>query len=187
MRSLLATVLLLCISVLSCSANEQRTWEDSLVAALFCGMTKAELESKASVQLESETRLRVYGSHSIRHNDTTLWLDFNDDALQSYMIAEVVPWKLKGVRVSPQMNLCTRDLSFFLRLDGPIELEEAEVYLDDEKLMNFRRGHPFKVSIGRHQIRVEKEGCEPIVEVVEFAAHDPGEIWLDISALEATP
>jgi hypothetical protein len=83
------------------------------------------------------------------------------------------------------MNLCTKELSFFLRLRWSFALQGADVFLDGRKLgVSDWNGNLLEVPAGNHEIRVKKSGYEPVIKNLELGLEDRGDQWIDLTAEE---
>ena len=184
-------VCLASVAVISCASRGWPGWTHDLVSALSCGMRKSEVVELAGQELRAVTNTAfrgVYGTHTLDRGDVSVWLDFKDGELVSFSRWRPQPWKLKSVYISPKENLCTGQLSFFLRIYRPHGLsDDAIVFLDGEVINDYSWARPVEVPIGKHELRIQGEGYEPVVKYLEFGAEDQGELWIDITSEELRP
>lgn len=181
---------LLAAGVLSCASGSWPQWTEELISSLDCGMTVSEVRFLARQDLEPVTSVAfrgVYGTHTIDKGHVSVWLHFDEGHLQAVSRWRPQARKLKSTYISPKRNLCTGELSFFVRLFRPAALAAPTVYLDDQKVDGFPWARPYEVSAGGHELRVEEEGYEPIVKQVHFDEGDPGELWLEITIDDLHP
>lgn len=181
---------LLAASVLACASGGWPQWTEDLVSSLECGMTTAEVQTLAGQELQpvTSTAFRgVYGTHTIAEGNTSVWLHFEENHLQAVSRWRPEAWKLKAIHMSPKKNLCSGDLSFFLRLFRPAALKDPTVYLDSTEVENFPWARPFEISRGEHVLRVEEKGYKPIIKHLHFSEDDPGELWLEITGEDLHP
>ncbi len=154
-------------------------------------MTESEAVELAGQELRPVTTTAfrgVYGTHTVDKGNVSVWLDFENGRLAAFSRWRPEPRKLKSIYISPKENLCTGQLSFFMRLHRPSELlEGATVYLDGEKVNDYPWAGPFEIPIGEHELRIEREGYEPVVKHLEFEPEDRGEMWIDITSEELLP
>jgi len=128
----------------------------------------------------------VYGTHTIDRDQVTVWLQFDDGQLRGVSRWRPQAWKLKSVHISPKRNLCTEELTYFVRLSLDAALDEATVYLDEEEIEDpWER--PLEVSAGDHSVRIEADGYQPILKRVSFPQGDSGHQWLKIAYDDLRP
>lgn len=115
-------------------------------------------------------------AHHISRGQGDLWLYLNAAGLESIAVSRTDGWRVLSTKLSPLRNLCTGEILFLLRLSLAEDLEGAEVFLDGRKIQKGDWLGPFiEVSAGEHELRVEKEGYEPIVKLLSLDAEDRGE------------
>lgn len=123
------------------------------------------------------------GRHYIRKGHAYLWLRFNEqERLEWVTLSKMDGWRIMATRLSPRRNLCTGELSYQVRLDWTIDLEGAAVYLDGHEVQPDRG--KVEVSAGRHELRIEKAGYEPIVRHLDLGPDDRGDQRLDLTEVE---
>lgn len=153
--------------------SRDREWGDKYVSQLRCGMSVAEAQDLAGRQVQATSYKTDLGTHRVDGKGHDLWLTFRDDRLMSVISGEING--LTSVRLSPKLNLCSGELTFFLSLEWIVPLQGADVFLDGKMVEeNASSGLTLEVSSGDHELRVVKEGYEPIVKQLRFEAKDPG-------------
>jgi len=119
---------------------------------------------------------RPWGTHFINKGRSDLWLELGEDGLESIMLVKIDGSRIMSTRSSPQENLCTGKLTFFLRIVWTSGLEGADVYLDGRKIEpSDWKGALLEVSQGSHKLSIEKRGFAPIVRDLQFDPEDRGD------------
>lgn len=184
-----AAAVLLLAGVLSCASWSWPQWSEELVSSLDCGMAPQEVRDLAGQDLKPVTSVAfrgVYGTHTVDKGDVTVWLHFDEGRLEGVSRWRPEAWKLKSVHISPKTNLCTGELSYFLRLSLQAALDDPTVYLDGEKVEDpWER--PLEVTEGDHELRIEAGGYQPILKRVSFPEGDSGHRWLKITHDDLQP
>jgi hypothetical protein len=156
----------------SCGRHEQ-AWGEKYGSNLRCGMSVPEAQALAGRPVMAASSKPGLGTHRVDGKWHDLWFTFRDDRLVSVISATIDG--LTSARLSPKRNLCTGELTFFLNLEWVVPLQGADVFLDGKVVEeNAASGLTLEVSSGNHELRVVKEGHEPIVKHLRFEATDPG-------------
>lgn len=179
MKHLLAVALIGLLGSFSCGAAGWPRWTEQLVSKLQCGMSPAALEEQTGFELVPSAAMAELGTHVIRGRRADVWLRFEGGRLQSYLLTK--PHGFKGVYLTPRTDLCSGHLSFLLRVTRTAQLEGARVYLDGELIDAFPWGAHFEVRGGRRELRIEKDGFEPIIKQLDLTAGDAGEQRLEVT------
>lgn len=170
------------------SADHWPGWTRHLLDELKCGMSLQEIETLADQKVIVEEGKRSWlGKHRISRGHTDLWLQFTDQGgLQSVILAQ--PDSFKTVRLSPRRNFCTGKLTFRLRILLPEELLGSAAYLDSERTATLDDlQEDLELVIGQHQLRIEKDGYEPIVRHLHLGPRDRGDHRLDLTEVDLRP
>lgn len=181
---------LVCLTAVGCTSSSGN-WSpssDELVNALHCGLSKADVERIAGQELQPVTSVAlhgVYGTHTIEKEKVTVWLTFEANRLESIARSRLEQWKLKAVYLSPKENLCTGELSFFLRIYRPECSSQASAFINGAALEDYRWGDPLELALGAHEIRVKCENKPDIVVPLELTSEDRGNHILAGEAFEA--
>jgi hypothetical protein len=161
-------------------------WAKALISGLRCGMSVAEVQAKTTQEIygSSEGSALFSETHFVsnmpRDGVTEIFFTFKDDRLESYMVGALEGYT--SLRFSPKVNLCTEELTFFVRLNWTAPHRETDVYLDGSRIGGEElRGNLVSVSAGDHELRIEREGSEPIVEQLHLVVGGRGNIWLDLT------
>lgn len=176
------SILLLSVVLLfSCTAtNRWPGWASNLAGQLECGMSLEQIQAKSNRRIIEAGR--PWGTHFINKGHTDLWLDLSQDRLEAIQLIRIDGWRFMSTRSSPRKNLCTHQLSFFLRITWSSALYGATLYLDDRQLEPSERdGTLLQVSSGSHEIRIEKAGYEPIIRRFELGPEDRGDQSIDLT------
>lgn len=174
------------LTIVSCAGGPVTwpRWARELDSKLECGMTLDEAQRLSSRQLQTlEAGAHPWlGRHYVRKGSTDFWLRFNDDnRLEWVTLSEMDGWRVMATRQSPRRNLCTGELTYQIRLDWTVQLEDARVYLDGEAVEP--EGGKITVSSGEHEVRIEKLGYEPIVRHLDLGPADRGDQSLDLRSV----
>ena len=159
-------------------------WSTELVDRLECGMTIDDIQRLTRREIMSPGSARPFlGSHYISNalGSVDIWLGSEQGRLRHVTLSKVD--SLKTTRLSPRRDLCTGELSFLLRIRWTQDFAGSDVYLDKQKIR--RGGHDtpvLEVPAGDHELRVEKEGYEPIIRHLRFGPDDRGDQQLVLDA-----
>jgi len=126
------------------------------------------------------------GRHYIHKGHADLWLRFNEqERLEWVTLSKIDGWRIMATRLSPRRNLCTGELSYQVRLDWTVDLEGASVFLDGYEVKP--DSGKVELSAGRHELRIEKAGYEPLVRQLNLGPEDRGDQRLDLTKVELRP
>jgi hypothetical protein len=153
--------LLLIAGVLAACSMVNYPWgkADDYVTGLRCGMAESELQTYS----EQYPGLEIRNSDEFeflvaRKGNTQVLLWLETDGLIAYQIT----WTYPPTNFDSQLktDLCTGDQYVELNLVGRSELAGAGVWLDGERVGELSRSGSFTwdVTLGAHQLRVEKPG-----------------------------
>ncbi len=173
---------LLCVSCLTGirGLKKDPKWVNAVVSQLYCGQSLGEVQLLTERRIENTTTQPDFGSFVVSSKFATIWFDFQSSKLVSVTTGRIDG--LASIRTSPKTNLCTGELTFWVSLGWIVPLEGADVYLDGDLVeANASAGVVFSFSTGRHELRVVKEGFEPIVKIFHFGPEDMGHVWLDLT------
>lgn len=194
MNSFLARwVLLPILLVVACAAtNRWPSWTERLAQQLECGMALKTVEGLTSRNVVPWTSLGHFQTAFISKGNTDLKLYFDDEGLAAIAISKVDAPQVMSTWLTPLKDLCTGELIFLLRLTWTEDLEDATIYLNGEQVKAEDWLGPFLgIPAGRHELRVEKEGHEPIVRQLDFGPTDRGNprllLSLPASSNSSTP
>lgn len=167
--------------LISCAASgASPRWVERLEGRLACGMSLTDIRELTDAEIVEAAR--PWGTHFINRGRSDLWLQVTEEGLQSIQVSTIDGWKIMSTRSSPQKNLCTGDLTFFLRINWTYELQGAQVYLDGRRVQAADWAGPLlRVPVGGHELRIEKDGYEPIVKALDFTSEDRGDQRLDLT------
>lgn len=170
------SVLLLVLLLVACAAtNRWPSWADRLAQQLDCGMDLRTIEGLASREVVPWTTLGRLRTAFISKGNTDLVLYLDDKGLAAIAVSKVDTPRVMSTRLTPLKCLCTGELMFLLRLTWTEELEHASIYLDGQNVAEEDWLGPYLgISAGRHELRLEKEGYEPIVKQLDFGPFDQG-------------
>lgn len=176
------------LAATACAWNSSASWPKwarELAGELHCGMSLEEVKSVTSkdfATLEAGPHPWL-GQHYVTKRNTDLWLRFNDrQRLEWVTLSRIDGWKIMATRLSPRQNLCTDELTFQIRLDWTVDLEGATVYLDGQQVRP--DGGKLAVSAGNHELRIEKNGYEPVIRHLDLSHRDRGDQRLDLTKVE---
>jgi hypothetical protein len=135
------------IAAVACLAMSQAgpdwpTWAEELTMQLRCGMDLEEvarLTDKPIVTLDGPAH-PWFGKYLVRGGSTFLKdlhliLDTEGKLQSVFLTTRPDGWRIMATRSSPRKNLCTRELTYALRIDWTSELQGAQVYLDGRKVV----------------------------------------------------
>ena len=181
-RSVLLPVLLL----VACAAtNRWPSWAERLAQQLDCGMDLRAVETLTGRKVIPWTTLGRLQTAFISRGSSDLVLYFDDEGLAAVAVSKVDTPRVMSTRLTPLKHLCTGELLFLLRLTWTEELKPASIYLDGEEVEEHDWLGPFLgISAGRHELRLEAEGYEPIVKHLELGPSDRGNPQLLFTATE---
>lgn len=167
--------------LISCTASSASPrWVEKLEEQLACGMSLREIRALTDADIVEAAR--PWGTHFIRRRLSDLWLQVTEQGLESIQESRIDGWRIMSTRSSPQKNLCTGGLTFFVRIVWTYELQGAQVYLDGGRVQPADWAGPLlKVPAGRHELRIEKDGHEPIIKALDFGPDDRGDQRLDLT------
>ena len=150
-------------------------WVDDLLPRLRCGMALSEIRDLTAREIKPTRTQPWLGSYWIDGKRSDVWLEFDEGGLVSAISGTIDG--LTSVRLSPKKNLCTGELYFRLRIVLLTrELLGAEVYLDDRRLGQLEDIQTdFELSAGAHELRIQKEGFEPLSKELDLDAEDRGQ------------
>jgi len=168
---------------LSCvSTNRWPPWAEDLSRKLHCGMSLQEIEDIAKARIIEVGEGYPWGTHFISRGRSDLWLDLPGDQLKALQISKVDGWRVMATRESPRRNLCSGQITFFLRILWTYDLSEADLFLDGEKVEpSSRKNELIEVTAGEHQLRIKKEGYASIIINLQLDESDDGEQRIDLS------
>lgn len=162
-------------------------WIEDLWSKLECGMTVDEiskLTERAVVDLEGGHSF--WGSHLIGTAWHDLWLGLASGRLET--LAWGAAESSKSTRLSPRWNLCTNEWSFLVNVVWGYDLQGANVYVDGELIARgVAMPPPLELSVGRHELRVEKPDREPIVWHFQLDHGVRGDYRIDLTQLAEKP
>jgi hypothetical protein len=182
--------------LLSLAANQTGprwpAWAEDLAGQLQCG---AQLEEIQKLTDREIGEAQAGGAHPlqsqyyIRKRQTRLWLHLDEQrGLASIALDRPGGWRIMSRSLSPLRNLCTGELRFTLRMIWNHELEGAALYLDNREVPQSEWSNGLLlVTAGRHELRFEKSGYEPITKHLELGPSDRGEQRVDLSAEKLVP
>lgn len=153
----------------------------SYMDRLKCGMSLRQIEelSKFEIKPVGQHRLGGYRA-SIGRN--AIWMEFSEGRLTSVTVQTISG--LTSARLSPKRDLCTGQLTFFVSLEWPAELQDSNVYLDDRLVAeNAKSGLVLEVRGGKHVIRLEKPGVASTIRTLALDESSRGDQWIDIQQI----
>lgn len=100
---LIGFILSLALFVGACASNRIPDRTSAFVDKLRCGMTIAEVESLAGSKLSPQGQ-RPWGTHILHQGTTDIWLQFDDDKLQSAQVSTLDG--LMKMRLWPRAEFC---------------------------------------------------------------------------------
>jgi hypothetical protein len=188
------------LAAMTCLAMSQAgprwpTWAEELTAQLKCGMSLEEVDritDKAIVTLDGPAhpwfgKYLVRGGHTFS-KDLHLILDAAGKLQSVFLTIRPDGWRLMATRSSPRRNLCTGELTFAFRIDWTSELQGAQVYLDGRKVAESDWVDQFLlVPVGKHDLRFEKQGFEPIIRHLDLQPEDRGDQHLGFQEEQLRP
>jgi hypothetical protein len=178
------TALYLLLFSTSCFGREE-AWVEKLVPQLQCGMSLPDVQNLTAHTIKPSAMPEL-GTHQVDGKRSDLWLGFRNGGLVSVISGTIDG--LTSIRLSPKRNLCTRELTFFLSIEWVVPLQGADVFLDGKVVEeNTSSGLILEVSSGDHELRVVKEGYEPIVKHLRFEAVDPGRRDVTLTSQDLHP
>jgi PEGA domain len=189
-RETIGLLFVVCIGLPNCSLSGQSPkWVTDLVSELECGMTIEEVQRLTRREINFPGNSRFFlGSHYLSNTlgSIDIWLGLEQGHLRYVTLSKID--SLKTTRLSPRRDLCTGELSFLLRIVWTQDLTGSGVYLDGRKLEKDAYAGPvIIVPAGDHELRVEKDGFEPIVRLLRFSPNDRGDQKLNLSAEDLRP
>jgi hypothetical protein len=153
----------------------------SFMEQLECGMTLQEVRRIADVQIEDVGEHRL-GDHRASFGRNAVWLDFVNGRLRVATAQTITG--LTSARLSPQRDLCTGELTYFLSVEWLAELRQPDVYLDGELVAEkAASGIVLEVGPGAHVIRLEAPGHEPVEKRLLLDESSFGDQWIDFKDL----
>lgn len=176
----LPAVVLLGVAVLSC----YRDWPEAgdFQEQLRCGMSLDELN-----QLAERFDVKLFGLHSTRDGKgADCYLRNGGETFEFWFSGPSLEWFRRGrmfgfrdFRQSLRVSLCTQERTghLVIHVSAPSELDDAAVVVDGRVqgtiwgALGSKATRSFALpllSIGAHEIRIEKEGFEPIVREFEY-------------------
>lgn len=189
MRAVAAFVSVALLASEACLGHEDwPQWARELTAELECGMTIEQVRQLTNERINAleGSGHPVLGTHYIRKLRSDLWLRFNEAGrLESVTLSQVDGWRVMATRLSPRQDLCSGDLTFFLRALFTRDLEGAILFLDGQRVDP--HGGMLEIPAGDHELRIEKEGYEPILRHLHFGPGDRGDYRLDLTREELRP
>jgi hypothetical protein len=166
----------------SCGAHEGG-WVEQLIPHLQCGMSVAEVQALAGRQVETTSNKPDLGTHRVDGKWSDVWLTFREDRLVSYVTGRIDG--VASVRLSPKQNLCSGTLTFFLSVEWVVPLEGADVFLDGKAVEdNASSGVILEISAGDPELKIFKEGYQPIIKNLSLGFEDPGQRKILITAAD---
>jgi hypothetical protein len=127
-----------------------------------------------------------FGTARVSTNWHDLWLRFDNEGLQAVTWGSATD--SKNTRLSPRFDLCSGDLSYLLTVTWTNDFVGANVLLDGELIeMNARVAPPIVLSTKPHELRVEVDGCLPIVRHFNLTADDRGDQSVFLSGEDLHP
>jgi hypothetical protein len=179
----LGWALLVCLLWAGCEDTGWPRWASDLAGQLRCGMSPQSIQSLTKARLTPLGSRGPFGTHSIHQGKETLWLLIGDKGLESILLSKPDGWKVMSTRLSPRRNLCTGQESFLLKIEWSQEFLGATVYLDGRKVDDKDwSGAYLEIPSGRHELRIEKSGLDPVVYSFDFGPEDRGDRRLDLTA-----
>ncbi|HWM94595.1 MAG TPA: PEGA domain-containing protein [Thermoanaerobaculia bacterium] len=177
----------LLLLLLSCNGPRQDVrWAEDFVSRLECGMSLAQVQGLTDSPVQPTNTQARLGGYWVDSKWADVWLDLRDGRLVSVTSGRIDG--LTHVRLSPKKDLCTGALTFFVSLAWVERLQGADVYLDGKKIEgNASSGLIFEVSSGDHELRVVKEGYEPVVKRLHLDAEDQGRQDILIASTDVRP
>lgn len=186
MKAIAASLLILTLLLSSLGGPRWPSWSKDLSKDLKCGMSLSEIQELSGLQITAASR--PWGTHFINKGRSDLWLEIGEEGLESIMLVKTDGWKVMSTRSSPQENLCTGLLKFFLRIVWTTGLEGADVYLDGRKIESSDwKGAHLEVPQGDHELRIEKEGFVSIVRDLKFEPEDRGDQRITFTPEDLAP
>lgn len=102
---LIVFILSTALVVGACASNHVPARTSAFVDKLRCGMAFAEVESLAGYKLSPQGQ-RPWGTHILHQGTTDIWLQFNDDKLQSAQVSTLDG--LMKMKLWPRVEFCRR-------------------------------------------------------------------------------
>ena len=184
----IAGVALLVLASSATGCRSWPTWARELSGKLECGMALEQVESLAAEQgLDLRSISDPWlGRFYVSKGYADLWLRFNQqDRLEWVTLSKMDGWRVMATRLSPRRNLCTGELTYQVRLDWTVELEDATVTLDGQEVQP--DAGMITTSAGEHEVRIEQAGYEPIVRHLDLGPKDRGDQRLDLRSVKLQP
>ena len=143
-------------------------------------MRMEEIQRLAKVKVIAAQR--PWGSHFLNRGHTDLWLDIDNSKLKGIRLVRTSGWKFMETQSSPRINLCTGELTFFVRLRLPKNLQGWQVLVDGNALSaRARNMMVLELPPGTHEISVTKEGGASLSKEIMIQSDSPGEFQIDFT------
>lgn len=175
---LLALSVTMLLNARACSA-EQVALVDAIRTNVRCGAASSTvaqlLSDRGEVRAEGADQLRV------RRGNSHVLIRFRDRGARTIQ-SHTYHAASTGAEIGPEEDLCSGKKYGRLILNAPSELVNAQVYVDGvfaEELTS--ASSRIDVSWEPHEIRLEKEGWQPVIERVAFPGAS-GIVRLDVGA-----
>lgn len=182
------SMLCLLLTVSCYGLDRDPAWVKDFVSKLECGMTLTEIQGLTDREVkpaQSQTSLDL-GTHLVNSKWAEVWLDLEGGQLTSVTSGRIDG--LTSIRLTPKKNICSGKLTFILSLEWIEPLQGADVYWDGHLVeADASSGLIFPVSAGAHELRVVKEGYEPIVKHLRFEVTDPGRRDVTLTSQDLRP
>ena len=150
---------------------------DEFQETLRCGMTPEQVgELAAEMSVDSFRPIpepHRYTTHVLNEGATFFEFYFGADGLETVRQGASVGLTT-GTAYDPRVNLCTGEVSddLALTLQGSAALAGGAIFVDGEPYGHLPRVPDYRLTIGLatgpHEIRIEKDGYEPIVIPVDY-------------------
>jgi hypothetical protein len=162
------------LSLQGCESSQVRSY----MSQLRCGMSLQQVQALSRFKVKPVGQHRL-GGYRANIGRGAVWMEFGDGRLTT-VTAQTISG-LTSARLSPKKDLCTGQLTFFVSLEWPADLQGTDVYLDGQLAAeNAKSGLVLEVREGEHVIRLERQGRAPIVKALALDESSRGDQWIDI-------
>ena len=146
-------------------------------------MTREQVACLAGKNIESETRIGFMGSHRIEWNDSvTVWLQFNNDKLQSYSMSRVNVFPPLSYETTPRLDICNNIAFYRLRIAKSRDLGEFVAYLNGKPISPISESpYIFEVPGGSHEMTFSFHGMSITKKLDLSGSGNDGDVQVSLS------